>query len=276
MLFVCVENSNRSQMAEAFARLHGGKLVEAYSAGSHPSGKVNPKAIAAMRERGYDLSAHGSKSLEAIPQVEYDFVATMGCGDVCPFVRARVRADWQIPDPKNLGPAEFGKVRDLIEEKVRAALAAIDVPAPEEGNPAATVTTRAFEIADYDAAIALWREAEGIEICEGDSRAEIAGYLARNPGLSRVAEASGVIVGAALCGHDGRRGWIYHLVVAPTFRAQGVGRLLVEDCLRGLREAGLPRAIILVAADNVAGREFWLRQGWEDISGAVALTKDLS
>ena len=125
LLFVCVENSNRSQMAEAFARIHGGDRVEAYSAGSRPSGIVNPKAIAAMAELGYDLSAHGSKSLDAIPQVEYDFVATMGCGDACPLMRAKQRADWEIPDPKNLPAVEFNKVRDLIEEKVRATLATL-------------------------------------------------------------------------------------------------------------------------------------------------------
>ena len=122
VLFVCVENSNRSQMAEAFARIHDGENIEAYSAGSRPSGEVNSKAIAAMREIGYDLSTHKSKSLDEIPQVEYDFVATMGCGDACPFVRATRREDWQIPDPKNLPPADFDKVRDLIEEKVRNAL----------------------------------------------------------------------------------------------------------------------------------------------------------
>jgi protein-tyrosine-phosphatase len=122
LLFVCVENSNRSQMAEAFARIHGGETVEAYSAGSRPSGRVNPKAIAAMREIGYDLSRHESKSLSAIPKIEYDFVATMGCGDECPFVRARQREDWDIPDPKNMPPEEFRKVRDLIEAKVKAVL----------------------------------------------------------------------------------------------------------------------------------------------------------
>ncbi len=125
LLFVCVENSNRSQMAEAFARIHGGDRVEAYSAGSRPSGVVNPKAIQAMAELGYDLSAHGSKSLDDIPQVEYDFVATMGCGDACPFVRAKERADWQIPDPKNLSRDKFNEVRDLIEEKVRTILATL-------------------------------------------------------------------------------------------------------------------------------------------------------
>jgi arsenate reductase (thioredoxin) len=123
LLFVCVENSNRSQMAEAFARVHGGDEVEAYSAGSRPSGVVNPKAIASMAELGYDLSQHASKSLNEIPDEEYDFVATMGCGDACPFVRARQRADWQIPDPKNLDPDEFRKIRDLIGAKVKAVLA---------------------------------------------------------------------------------------------------------------------------------------------------------
>jgi arsenate reductase len=122
LLFVCVENSNRSQIAEAFARIHGGENIEAYSAGSQPSSEVNQKAIAAMREVGYDLSKHKSKSLEDIPQVEYDFVATMGCGDACPFVRAKRREDWQIPDPKTLSPADFNEVRDLIQQKVRNVL----------------------------------------------------------------------------------------------------------------------------------------------------------
>ena len=125
LLFVCVENSNRSQLAEAFARIHVGENIEAYSAGSQPSGEVNQKAIAAMREVGYDLSKHKSKSLEDIPQVEYDFVATMGCGDACPFVRAKQRENWQIPDPKNLPPAGFNEVRDLIEQKVRDALSTL-------------------------------------------------------------------------------------------------------------------------------------------------------
>lgn len=110
-------------MAEAFARIHGGEAVEAFSAGSRPSGIVNPKAIASMAEIGYDLSKHTSKSLGEIPAVEYDFVATMGCGDACPLVRARQRADWQIPDPKNLDPDDFRKVRNLIATKVKAALA---------------------------------------------------------------------------------------------------------------------------------------------------------
>lgn len=117
-LFVCVENSNRSQMSQAFAKILGGEKVEAYSAGSKPSGIVNPKAIASMAELGYDLSKHESKSLDDIPDVEYDAVVTMGCGDACPFVKAKRRIDWQIPDPKHMPPDEFRQVRDLIKSKI--------------------------------------------------------------------------------------------------------------------------------------------------------------
>jgi protein-tyrosine-phosphatase len=122
LLFVCVENSNRSQMAEAFARLHGGAAVEAWSAGSKPSGRVHPKAIAAMRELGYDLARHASKSLDEIADVEFDVAVTMGCGDACPRVRAKRRVDWDIPDPRDLGPEDFRAVRDRIESQVKALL----------------------------------------------------------------------------------------------------------------------------------------------------------
>ena len=99
--------------------------IEARSAGSRPSGRVNPRAIRSMLEVGYDLSLHQSNSIRAVPDVEYDFVVTMGCGDECPFIRARNRADWDIPDPKDMDPGEFGKVRDLIERKVKAMLASL-------------------------------------------------------------------------------------------------------------------------------------------------------
>lgn len=122
LLFVCVENSCRSQIAEAFARIHGGSETEVFSAGSRPSGKVNPKAVETMREIDYDLTKHDSKSLEEIPDVVFDFVATMGCGDECPFVRAKRREDWQIPDPKDLPLDEFRETRNLIERKVKDVL----------------------------------------------------------------------------------------------------------------------------------------------------------
>ena len=129
VLFVCIENSCRSQMAEGFARMLGAGVVEAFSAGSRPSGKVNEKAIAAMRAIGYDLAAHDSKSLDEIPQIEYDCVVTMGCGDACPFVRARRREDWGIPDPKHLDEREFAEVRDVIKDKVVALIDSLRVVA---------------------------------------------------------------------------------------------------------------------------------------------------
>ena len=118
-LFVCIENSNRSQMAQAFAKIWGGEEVEAYSAGSRPSGKINPKAIVAMAELGYDLTTHDSKSLDEIPAIQFDYVVTMGCGDACPWVPAVHRIDWQIPDPREMDPIEFNEVRDLISKKVK-------------------------------------------------------------------------------------------------------------------------------------------------------------
>jgi len=125
VLFVCVENSNRSQMAEAFARIHGEGSIEAHSAGSRPSGKVNPRAIAAMSELGYDLAQHQSKSLDNIPDGEFAAAVTMGCGDACPNVSANRREDWTIPDPREMPPEEFREVRDLIQQKVRDLLATL-------------------------------------------------------------------------------------------------------------------------------------------------------
>ena len=125
ILFVCVENSNRSQMAEAFARIHGSGKVEAHSAGSRPSGRVNPKAVEAMRELGYDLSTHTSKGLDAFNGTEVEVAVTMGCGDECPLVVAKRREDWQIPDPRDMTPDEFRGVRNLIEAKVKELLATL-------------------------------------------------------------------------------------------------------------------------------------------------------
>ena len=123
LLFVCVENSNRSQMSQAFAKMLGGENIEAYSAGSKPSGIVNPKAIAAMKELGYDLSKHESKSLKDVEQyAPFDAVVTMGCGDACPWMPAKKFIDWEIPDPKNMQPDDLNKVRDLIRNKVKELL----------------------------------------------------------------------------------------------------------------------------------------------------------
>ena len=122
VLFVCVENSNRSQMAEAIAHIHGGDRVEALSAGSAPSGQINPKAIRFMSELGYDLATHDSKSLDQI-EGEFDAVITMGCGDNCPWVPTKRREDWGLPDPKHMDDDGYRAVRDDIATRVRKLLA---------------------------------------------------------------------------------------------------------------------------------------------------------
>jgi protein-tyrosine-phosphatase len=118
VLFVCVENANRSQMAEAFARLHGEGVLQPASAGSRPAAAVNPRAVAAMAARGIDLSGVLPKSLAKVGPGPWDYLITMGCGDECPAVRATHREDWALPDPRELPPEEFATVRDEIERRV--------------------------------------------------------------------------------------------------------------------------------------------------------------
>jgi len=114
-----VENSNRSQMSQAFAKMLGGETVKAYSAGSKPSGRVNQKAIVAMKELGYDLKKHRSKSLDQVKEFgPFDAVVTMGCGDACPWMPAKQFIEWEIPDPREMNEDDFRKVRDQIKEKV--------------------------------------------------------------------------------------------------------------------------------------------------------------
>ena len=126
ILFVCVENSNRSQMSQAFAKMLGGSAIEAYSPGSRPSGKINPKAITAMKELGYDLTIHRSKSLDEVKQyAPFDAVVTMGCGDACPWMPAKKFIEWEIPDPRDMNEQDFRKVRDLIKVKVKDLLASL-------------------------------------------------------------------------------------------------------------------------------------------------------
>ena len=137
------------------------------------------------------------------------------------------------------------------------------------------IETREFAIDDYDAAVALWKRVEGVEIAEGDDREGVAQFVERNAGLSRVATDGLTIVGVAFCGQDGRRGHIYHLAVDPNYRGRGVGKRLVDECLEGLRRLGLKRANIMVATDNPRGREFWSKCGWEELDGAIGMGIDL-
>src|SRR5947209_4936601 len=138
------------------------------------------------------------------------------------------------------------------------------------------IQTREFRIGDYDAAIKLWKRLDGLDIAEGDDRETVRRFLERNPGLSRIAEESEVIVGAVLCGHDGRRGYVYHLAVDPKYRGRGIAQRLIDECLAGLRRAGLERVNILVGKDNSPGLEFYRRTGWEDLDEAAAMGRDVS
>ncbi|MEY2601794.1 MAG: N-acetylglutamate synthase [Verrucomicrobiota bacterium] len=137
------------------------------------------------------------------------------------------------------------------------------------------IETREFAIDDYEAAVELWKRVDGVEIAEGDDREGVAQFLARNPGLSRVATDGSTIVGVVFCGHDGRRGYIYHLAVDLTYRDRGLGKRLVDECLEGLRRLGLQRANIMVATDNPRGREFWSKCGWEELDRAMGMGIDL-
>ncbi|MHA2611165.1 MAG: arsenate reductase ArsC [bacterium JZ-2024 1] len=118
ILFVCVGNSCRSQMAEGFARKLVGDKYEVYSAGSRPAGFVAPLAIEVMKEKGIDISGQYSKGLDAIPPGPYEIVVTMGCGDDCPYVPAKTRIEWKIPDPIGCDISFYRAVRDLIEENI--------------------------------------------------------------------------------------------------------------------------------------------------------------
>jgi protein-tyrosine-phosphatase len=102
----------------------GAGRVVAFSAGSQPSGRVNERAVAFMKEKGIDISMHHSKGLDALPAATWDYIVTMGCGDACPTLPARHRLDWDLPDPKHLDDAGFREVRDRIEREVRDVIAA--------------------------------------------------------------------------------------------------------------------------------------------------------
>jgi len=119
LLFVCVENARRSQMAQGFAEAFGEVKVEVYSAGSRPSDKIDPIVIEVMKEKGIDLSSRLPKGLDDLPPVEMDYLVTMGCEETCPAVSAKKVIEWEIPDPKGKSIEIFREVRDLIEDKVK-------------------------------------------------------------------------------------------------------------------------------------------------------------
>jgi putative acetyltransferase len=124
------------------------------------------------------------------------------------------------------------------------------------------IETRPFTMAAYDHLLALWRQCEGVGLSEADSRESIEAYLSRNPGMSFIATGDGEVVGAVLCGHDGRRGYIHHLAVHPQWRRRSLGRRLVEQCLRALQQAGIQKCHIFIFNENEGGIAFWKSVGW--------------
>ena len=126
VLFACVENSCRSQMAEGFANIHGTNILVPFSAGSKASGEVNNKAVIAMGKIGYDLTEHKSKGLDEFSDLKFYYLITLGCNDKCPNIETKFRKEWDIPDPKNMNLKDFYKVRDLIEKRVLSLIDEID------------------------------------------------------------------------------------------------------------------------------------------------------
>ena len=135
---------------------------------------------------------------------------------------------------------------------------------------------RAMTIADYDAVLRLWQDTEGVGLNESDARENTASFLARNPGLSRVAALGTEMVGAVLCGHDGRRGYLHHLAVAQPHRRQGLGRRLVDACLADLKRHGILKCNIFLFADNAAGEAFWIHHGWSRRPDLQVMQKSLA
>ena len=121
---------------------------------------------------------------------------------------------------------------------------------------------REMTIEDYEDVIVMFRETPGITVRDADSREAIAAYLNRNPGLSFVAVVDKKIIGCVMSGHDGRRGYLQHMIVRPEFRKQGIGKDLYSACLSALQAIGIYKTHLFVQKTNVAAEEFWKRQGW--------------
>lgn len=140
----------------------------------------------------------------------------------------------------------------------------------------AAFTLCPLTIADYEAVLALWQRTEGMGLGASDTREAIAFFLERNPSLSLVAcDATGKILGAVLCGHDGRRGYLHHLAVEKSVRKTGIGRALVDACLDRLAALKIEKCNLFLMAGNTAGRTFWLHQDWTAREDIVLIQKDL-
>jgi putative acetyltransferase len=132
-----------------------------------------------------------------------------------------------------------------------------------------------FTMDAYHGVHALWRQSKGIGLSDADSRESIRRYLARNPKMSFIAKADGRVVGAVLCGHDGRRGYIHHLAVHPRYQRQGIGHGLLDYCLAALRAEGIQKCHLFVFANNPEGIAFWESMGWTFRSDIGVMSKNL-
>jgi N-acetylglutamate synthase len=131
-----------------------------------------------------------------------------------------------------------------------------------------------FTLNDYEEVCALWQATPGVGLSSADRREAIGSYLERNPGLSFVARTEGRLIGAVLCGSDGRRGYLHHLAVHPNFRRQGAGQALVKHCLAALLATGIEKCHLFVFSGNTLGREFWEHNGWRLRSDLLIMSKD--
>lgn len=127
----------------------------------------------------------------------------------------------------------------------------------------------------YDEVLTLWQQCEGIGLSSADSRENIQSYLERNPGMSFLARTQGLLIGAVLAGHDGRRGYIYHLAVHPNWRRQGFGRQLIDRCLQALKIAGIQKCHLFIFNDNIGGIDFWKSLGWEQRSDISVFSRTI-
>jgi len=138
-----------------------------------------------------------------------------------------------------------------------------------------TITISPFTIDLYDQVMQLWQQTEGVGLSSADSRESIQTHLDRNPGMSFIAETEGQLVGAVLCGHDGRRGYVHHLAVHPDYRRQGIGRRLVERCLSALQDDGIQKSHLFIFHKNVDGISFWEGIGWSKRTDIGLMSKNI-
>lgn len=134
---------------------------------------------------------------------------------------------------------------------------------------------RDFTIGDYEEAVSLWKTSEHVGLSSADERENITRFLERNPGMSKVAVENGRIIGTVFCGHDGRRGYLYHLCIYERNRRQGLGRKLVDVCLKELKKEGIEKCHLFIFDRNAEGKKFWQGTGWQNRNDITLFSREL-